>query len=163
MPPHAPEDPAPDASESPGTRHPRATEEVKAGRPPSGAADRAAAELELVRDDSARLQRELATLRQDAAALHASEERYRQLFARAGEAILILRVDGTILEANAAAAKMHGYSIAELEGMSHTDLDAPDMAFGIADALRRASRGEWIEAEAVHVRKDGTRFPIEFS
>jgi PAS domain S-box-containing protein len=101
------------------------------------------------------------------AALRESEERYRLLFERAGEAIYVLQVGGesagAILDANAMAASMHGYTVAELRAMKVTDLDAPETARHASSRFRRIAGGEWIEGEAVHVRKDGTSFPIEFA
>jgi PAS domain S-box-containing protein len=99
--------------------------------------------------------------------LRASEERYRQLFEKAGQAIYILEAEGdgmgTILEANTAAAAMHGYTVDELRTRTQMDLDAPEVADGTPGNIRRMGHGEWIEGETVHVRKDGTRISVEFS
>ena len=121
---------------------------------------RVAARTEELRVVNERLAREQAALR-------ASEARYRQLFANAGEAIYILQADGdepgAILEANAAAAAIHGYSAEELLRLTQMDLDAPEVADGTPGNIRRMGHGESIEGESVHMRRDGTRFPIEFS
>lgn len=100
-------------------------------------------------------------------ALRESEERYRLLFERANEAIWILEAEGDetgiIRAANAASAKMHGYTIDELVGRSITLLDVPEVAADAPDKIRRILAGEWVDGQVPHVRKDGTRFPIEFS
>jgi PAS domain S-box-containing protein len=130
--------------------------------------DAARAELEArvqARTEELRVANE--RLAREQAALRASEARYRQLFANAGEAIYILHPDsegvGTILEANGASADMHGYTVDELLRLTQMDLDAPEIADGTPGNIRRIGSGEWIEGESVHVRKDGTRFPVEFS
>jgi PAS domain-containing protein len=55
------------------------------------------------------------------AALREDSDRYRRLFERAGEAIYFLSAEGknagAILDANRAAALIHGYSIDELRSM----------------------------------------------
>ncbi len=100
-------------------------------------------------------------------ALLESEMRYRTLFEKAGDAILILKVEGEdagkIIAANQAAAEMHGYTVDELLTLSITDLDAPEAAKGTPDRIRRTLRGEWIKEEITHRRKDGTVFPVEIS
>ncbi len=130
--------------------------------------DQARAELEArVADRTEELRVAGERLAREQAALRASEARYRQLFANAGEAIYILQADGetpgAILEANAAAASMHGYDAAELLRLTQMDLDAPEVADGTPGNIRRIGHGEWIEGETLHVRRDGTRFPVEFS
>jgi PAS domain S-box-containing protein len=101
------------------------------------------------------------------AALRESEERYRLLFERAGEAIYIVLADtddaGVILEANSAASTMHGYPADQLRGMTLMDLDAPEVASGTPANIRRIGHGEWIAGETIHMRKDGARFPVEYT
>jgi PAS domain S-box-containing protein len=100
-------------------------------------------------------------------ALAASEQRYQQLFAKAGEAIYVVDAGdehpGAILEANAAAAQMYGYSVDELERMTEAELKAPEDQDVTARRIHRIGGVNWIQSEAVHQRKDGTRFPVAFS
>jgi PAS domain S-box-containing protein len=100
-------------------------------------------------------------------ALFESEERYRVLFEKAGTAIYIIAAEGAeagaIVEANTTCAAMHGHGVAELCAMKAVELLAPPPLAGTLDDLRRALAGEWVEGEDVHVRKDGTRFPVEYS
>lgn len=96
-----------------------------------------------------------------------SEKRYRMLFEHAGDAIFILESEGEaagrIVMANKAAAAMHGYTVAELSGMTIMDLDTPDAARRASDIIRRILIGEWIKTEMHHRKKDGTVFPVDIS
>ena len=100
-------------------------------------------------------------------ALVESEQRYRQLFEKAGEAVFVLRPQGDddarVVQANQAAAEMHGYSVDELIGMPITRLSAPEAAESFAERNRRMLAGEWIHEEISHVQRDGTRFQTEVS
>ncbi len=100
-------------------------------------------------------------------ALLESENRYRMLFERAGDAIFILDGEGgkagQIVAANQVAAEMHGYSVDELLTLNITDLDTPDNAREAPRRIRRALEGEWIKVEIMHRKKDGTLFPVEIS
>ncbi len=96
-----------------------------------------------------------------------SEKKYRTLFEMAGDCILIFEAEGgeqgRIIDANTAAAEMHGYTAEELKGMKITDLDTEESRRSAPERFERVLRGELLEGEAVHVRKDGTRFPIEIN
>ncbi len=100
-------------------------------------------------------------------ALETSEKRYRTLFEKAGDAIFILDASrenlGAIVDANRAAAEMHGYTIEELTQRTIKDLDAPEDAEKIAPRIQEMLAGKWIKAEIDHVHRDGKRFPVEVS
>jgi PAS domain S-box-containing protein len=105
--------------------------------------------------------------RQAELALIESEIRYRMLFEKAGDAILMLSVDepdaGRIVQANQAAATMHGYGVEELIGLPIAKLDSPEDAQKSPGKFQRIVAGEWLHDEIVHVRKDGSSFPCEIS
>jgi PAS domain S-box-containing protein len=97
-----------------------------------------------------------------------SENRYRTLFESAGDAIFIVEAEGEepgkIVDANPAAAEMHGYTLEELLRLNLVkDLDTADAAKDAPSRIERILQGEWIQAEINHVRKDGTVFPVEIS
>jgi PAS domain S-box-containing protein len=97
-----------------------------------------------------------------------SENRYRTLFESAGDAIFILETEGEnigdILEANRAAAEMHGISIEKLLTLNLIkDLDAPDAAEQAPGRFQRILKGETFKAELNHRKEDGTIFPVEVS
>jgi PAS domain S-box-containing protein len=100
-------------------------------------------------------------------ALENSEKRYRMLFEKAGDAIFILDASeenpGRIIDANRAAAEMHGYTRDELLQCHIKDLDAPEDAKKISDKIQAILSGQWIKSEIYHVRKDGSTFPVEIS
>jgi len=95
------------------------------------------------------------------------QKRYRLLFESAGDAIFILDIEGdkagAIVSANQAAADMHGYTINELLRMNIGDLDTVEAAAGIPARIGRMLKGEWINDELSHRRKDGAVFPVEIS
>jgi two-component system sensor histidine kinase DegS len=104
-------------------------------------------------------------LEHSAGQLQASEERYRNLFQTASEAILITSPEGNIVEANAAAVALVGYSLEELQSMRIQQLLADDRS---AEASRVQSR--WIRDGAASRRreerlrrKDGTEVVVELA
>ena len=97
-----------------------------------------------------------------------SERRYRTLFESAGDAIFIIDIEGEkagdIVEANAAAAEMHGYRMEELLKLNLVkDLDAPDATAKAPQRIERILKGEWIQDEINHRKKDGSLLPVEIS
>ncbi|MCF8229751.1 MAG: PAS domain S-box protein [Bacteroidales bacterium] len=91
-------------------------------------------------------------------ALEESEERNRALSQAAREAI-VFSVKGEIIETNLAACEMFGYTYNELIGKHASQLVAPESK----DLLKKNIAENYLEAyEAVAIRKDGTKFPVEF-
>ncbi len=94
------------------------------------------------------------------AAVAASEQKYRQLFEAADDAIVIFEPDGEIiLEANRRACELYGFRRDELLGRSLKTLtvDVPRGEYHVA-ALRQA--GVYRNLESQHLRRDGTTFPV---
>jgi PAS domain S-box-containing protein len=92
-----------------------------------------------------------------------SEERYRSLFGKASDGILIMSPDGKILEVNESFARMHGFSTGELLRMNIKDLDTPEASKLIPERMRRVLAGETLAIEVEHHHKDGHDFPLEVS
>jgi two-component system, NtrC family, sensor histidine kinase AtoS len=119
------------------------------------------AELAFAFDDMA------ASLRERMRELEESEQRYRLLFESAADAIFILDTEGEqagkIVNANQAAARMHGYTLDELRQLKVQDLDTPEAAAQAPERIKRIIGGEWVKAEVSHTKKDGTVFPLEIS
>lgn len=85
---------------------------------------------------------------------------YRDLFARAHDAILIIEAaNETVLEANPSACKLYGRSQSELRGHMLDELAAdPGVTRG---HLRQALEGEVVAFEDVHLRADGEQMTLE--
>lgn len=98
-------------------------------------------------------------------ALQENEEKYRQLFEAESDAIFLIDNErGDILETNAAAAAMYGYSKEELLLKKNSDLSAEP------EATRQVTQTTPIVKDRVvtiplryHRKKDGTVFPIEIT
>jgi len=97
--------------------------------------------------------------------LKESEERYRALFERAPDSIVIIGTEGDdagrIVDANEAAAAQHGYSVGELCSLKIFDLNTPETNLVAGGIMERIANGEWVTSEMWHFRKDGSRFPVE--
>ncbi len=94
-----------------------------------------------------------------------SEERYRLLFERAPDAILIIGMEddeaGRIVAANQAAAEQHGYTLDEFLRLRIYDVNTAESNAITGGIFATVASGEWVTAEVWHQKKDGTQFPIE--
>jgi PAS domain S-box-containing protein len=102
----------------------------------------------------------------EARAREASEIRFRALVDADPSGVLVADADGRIVFANAVAAGLFGYSVAELSRLSIDDLMPP--SGGRAQPAPWAAFAAGSDASPVRssrelraVRSDGTRFPIE--
>jgi PAS domain S-box-containing protein len=81
-----------------------------------------------------------------------------------GEAITTSTLDGVITSWNPAAERLYGYTRQEIVGKSSRLLSPENRADQFRDALARISSGEAVESlETVHIRMDGTPFPISLT
>ena len=96
-----------------------------------------------------------------------NQKRYRVLFESARDAILVLQAEGPdagkIVSANQAAADMHRYAVEDLLQLKVQDLEAPEASAEGPERIQRILSGDWIDAEVLHRRCDGTIFPLELS
>ena len=96
--------------------------------------------------------------RQAFRALHESREQLRYLSGAASEGIVI-HENGVLLEANDQFYELFGYQPSELEGKSVIPIVvAPE---SVPDMQERIKSGATLPYEAIGLRKDGTRFPME--
>ena len=80
------------------------------------------------------------------------------------DAIIGQTLDGTVTTWNAAAQRLFGYMLGEVQGKHIGLLAPPDKSGEVAAILERIRRGEHIEHfETVRVRKDGTTVPVSIS
>jgi len=97
--------------------------------------------------------------------LRASEERYRNLFQGASEAIFISDPNGAIVEANTAAVALVGYSLGELQSMGMQQLLARESTTGASEAQPNWIKGEHDGKyhEERLIRKDGSGVTVELA
>lgn len=103
--------------------------------------------------------------REVAKQLQASEERYRQLFENAYDAIWLHDLDGNIIAANRSFAKLTGYALKELQGIRADDLIADgcrDSVKGTEDRLPRGG-GTGHLSEVSLIKKNKFEVPVQFS
>ena len=91
--------------------------------------------------------------------------RYKLLAEHSRDVILYLRRDdGRILEANAAAANVYGYTRDELQSLTIHELRVAGAdAHSLTEGQMAEADASGILFEAVHRRKDGSTFPVEVS
>jgi PAS domain S-box-containing protein len=104
-----------------------------------------------------------ATRQQAEAALRESEERYRELFENANDAIVTFTLDGIVTSVNRGLEAMLGWSREELIGQHYRKFVTPaSVALG-EERTRRFLAGERPPSifEGEQVRKDGRVVPVE--
>lgn len=89
-------------------------------------------------------------------------KRYQTLFEHIREIMMFINKDGSIAEANIAAAKSYQYTREELLRMNILDLFAPDSQFILLERIED-SQNEGVLIEAKLQRKDRTVFDAEIS
>lgn len=93
--------------------------------------------------------------------LRRSEEKYRQLFDTAGDAIMIVTMQGTILAANKTACRNLGYDENDFAGMTIHMLNTEEYVPLVDGRLNFAHREGHNRYETAHQRKDGSRIPLD--
>lgn len=93
------------------------------------------------------------------ARLRESEEKYRQLFELESDAIFLIdNENGSILEVNAAASTLYGFSRDELLHMRNVDLSAQPH-----ETRRAMAQKSTLIPIRYHRKKDGMVFPVEIT
>jgi two-component system, cell cycle sensor histidine kinase and response regulator CckA len=91
---------------------------------------------------------------------------FQMIAERIPDSVFLLDLDdedtpGRILYANSRACQEHGYTLEEIKACSIRDLDDPQTASQAPERLKSLLSGETFVFEGGHLRKDGTRFPVE--
>jgi PAS domain S-box-containing protein len=100
-----------------------------------------------------------------AAELGQSEERYRQLFESASDALFLVSTDtGQIVEANSMALELYGYDRDELLTRTSMDLSAePEETLRFTYEMQTFPDRILNIPQRLHLKKDGTVFPVEIT
>jgi diguanylate cyclase (GGDEF)-like protein/PAS domain S-box-containing protein len=96
-------------------------------------------------------------------AIRVRDERFKLLFDRASDGIIILSTTGTIIAANESFARMHGYAPQEMLNLRLKDLDTPAELPSLPERIQRILAGETLTFEVEHFHKDGHVVPLEVS
>jgi PAS domain S-box-containing protein len=94
-------------------------------------------------------------------AIKASEEKFRMLFEHSGDPIMILGMDGAIIDVNSTAETHLGYSREELARMNVRDIDTAEQATLIGRRMEDLRRSGSILFETAHRTKSGDVVPTE--
>ncbi len=114
-------------------------------------------------NDAVFTERDLSEATSAAAALRASEERFRALFTLAPIGITEARADGAIVAMNPHACAMLGYELEEVMGRSVTMFVDPDDAAAQARSLAALPNTGAYSARRIFRRKDGTPITVVMS
>jgi PAS domain S-box-containing protein len=126
---------------------------VQTNRPHKNAAGEIVGVVSSVRDLTARHAAE--------EALRVSEETFRTIFDSVGDGVAIHYPGGNFVEVNRVVCERLGYSREELLSMPVSAINAPESAAQIAERTKKILAGGVHVFEITHVRRDGSRIPIE--
>jgi diguanylate cyclase (GGDEF)-like protein/PAS domain S-box-containing protein len=95
--------------------------------------------------------------------LAAKEQRFRALFERASDGILLVAASGRIVSVNEAFAHMHGYTVQQLQTMELSNLDTPETARQIPQRMKQLLANEALHFEVEHVHSNGKVIVLDVS
>ena len=91
------------------------------------------------------------------------ERHFGYLVKYANDIILLINKDGKIIEVNDKAVETYGYTLEEFLNLNQSDLMAPGKGQAQVKTINDISPEGSLLFEAVHIKKDGTKFPVEIS
>jgi len=95
--------------------------------------------------------------------LREREYHYRTLFDHAGDAIFIHNLTGRYLDVNQVACESVGYTREDLLHMTPADITAPELRDCLPERMSNLQQAGHLFCETVHLRRDGSRFPVELN
>ncbi|MGA3287848.1 MAG: PAS domain S-box protein [Bacteroidota bacterium] len=90
-------------------------------------------------------------------------EHFDYIIKYTNDCILLIDMNGKIVEANDQACRMYGYTREELYHLYIRDLRSPKTRSQVDGQMRQVEEQDGLLFETEHVRKDGTVFPVEDS
>ena len=124
--------------------------------------EEALAELAALRKRVAELERIAAAGRQAEEVLRESEERFRLLFNRVFDPVIVINEKGRIVDVNEAACRALGYTKEELRALSVDDIHPKDQMWVVRAGIRAVlSTGTSYVAETALIAKDGRNMDVE--
>lgn len=107
------------------------------------------------------LRGEIAEREQAEASLTEKERQYRSIFEATSDGLVINDPEGTVVEANPAFCRMHGYAYQEVIGLNPTTFIHPDYHSVFTNYVQTVKGGGQFQAQAIDLRKDGSQFHVE--
>ncbi|KKM26861.1 hypothetical protein LCGC14_1580490, partial [marine sediment metagenome] len=95
--------------------------------------------------------------------LKESEEKFRMLFNNINDAIVIVNMEGKVIECNQTSYERLGYTKEEFLNMTPMDIDTPEYAEGVLDRIKVVIQEGSSSYEVDHKRKDGMIIPVEIN
>ena len=92
-----------------------------------------------------------------------SEQKFHMLFESANDCMLLLSLDGCIIDINLVGHERLGYAKLEMLGKPIAKFNSPEYAEKIPQRMARILGDGHAAFESEHVRKDGSRMPVEIS
>jgi len=96
-------------------------------------------------------------------ALRDSEKKFRILFESPNDAIYLHDLQGRFIEVNEVACRRMGYTHSEFLRLTQMNIDAFYSGQELLERIRVLCRLKSNLLETVHIRKDGSTFPVELS
>jgi len=109
------------------------------------------------------LQQDIAERNRFMALQKASESKFRILFESANDCLMLLSMDGRILDINQSGHERLGYTKEEMLGRRISEFDPPEFADKVPERVAKIMRDGQATFESAHVRKDGSRMPVEIN
>lgn len=95
--------------------------------------------------------------------LRNSEEKFQTLFESASDGMLLLDMEGRILDVNRTGHERLGYTKAEMVGKHVSEIDPPEFAHKVPERMQALIRDGHAQFESGHVCKDGKVLPVEIN
>lgn len=96
-------------------------------------------------------------------ALKDSEKKFRTLFESPNDAIYLHNLQGKIIEVNKVACERMGYTHEEFLNLTQMDIDGSYKGNQILKYIKELCKMRSNLLETIHIRKDGSKFPVELS